>query len=213
MEIKSFHLEALEVKADGDAMTISGYGSTFGGNPDSYGDIIAPGAFAESLKQRTPKMLYQHDTGQIAGVWNKAFEDTKGLMLEGQFIKTPIGLQAYEECKAGAIDSMSIGYSTLKYSWDENTDIRTLQEVRLFEVSLVTFPANENAIITNVKAQFPTTEREFEKLLRDAGCSREKAKIIATRGFKAIDTQRDAEADLTPIYDKLISFTNSIKGN
>ena len=90
--------------------------------PDSYGDLIAPGAFAASLKQRTPKMLYQHNSDQIAGVWTRAFEDPKGLFLEGTFLDTPLGIQAYKECKAGALDSMSIGFSTVKYSYDENTE-------------------------------------------------------------------------------------------
>jgi HK97 family phage prohead protease len=80
-EIKAFAFE-FEAKEDGDAMTLQGYGSTFGGEPDSYGDVIAKGAFGDSLKARTPKMLYQHDPRRICGVWDEAKEDSKGLFCE-----------------------------------------------------------------------------------------------------------------------------------
>ncbi|MGE4043328.1 MAG: HK97 family phage prohead protease [Acetobacteraceae bacterium] len=211
-EIKAFRIAEMQVKAaDDGSHTISGYGSTFGGEPDSYGDIVSAGAFAASLKERMPKMLYQHRSDQLAGVWTKAYEDTKGLYLEGKFLTTPIGNQAYEECKAGALDSMSIGYSTIQSAWNDDTNIRTLIELKLWEVSLVTFPANENAIITNVKEALPDNVRDFEKFLREAGFSREKAKIIAARGFKAADDQREAEPDLKAIHDQLIAFTHSIK--
>lgn len=209
--IKTFRFADMQVKADGTAGTLEGYGSSFGGDPDSYGDVIAKGAFSASLRQRMPKMLYQHDSAMIAGVWDTAEEDNHGLFLKGRFINTPLSQQAREECAAGALDSMSIGFSTNDQDYDPKTGIRTLKDINLYEVSLVTFPANQNALIGAVKSM-PTTIREFEELLRDAGFTSAAVTKIAARGFKARDEARD-EPDLTPLYDKLISFTNSIKGN
>jgi HK97 family phage prohead protease len=212
-EIKAFTITELEVKeADGD-MLIEGYGSTFGGDPDSYGDIVAKGAFKETLKSRMPKMLYQHRSDSLCGVWEEAKEDSKGLRLKGRFIPTTLGRDAYIEAKSGALESMSIGFSCKSADYDDKKGIRTIKAVELFEVSLVTFPANTNALITGVKASDINTIREFEDFLRDAGgFSREQAKAIAARGFKAMDTQRDAE-DLAPLLTALTTLTQSFKGH
>jgi HK97 family phage prohead protease len=145
---KSF---ALQLKAEGDDRTVEGWASTFG-NKDSGNDIILPGAFAESLTQRKPKMLWQHDTGELIGVWDAATETPQGLYVKGRFADTPRGNEAHTLAKMGALDSMSIGYSTIDASYDYDTGTRTLKKLELWEVSLVTFPMNEQAQITLVKA-------------------------------------------------------------
>jgi hypothetical protein len=78
--------------------------SPHNGKPDAVGDIIAKGAFADSIAQSMPKMLYQHNSGMIAGVWKQASEDNHGLYLKGNFINTPLSQQAREECKEGALN-------------------------------------------------------------------------------------------------------------
>ena len=206
-QFKTFRFSEMEVKTDGDAGTIQGYGSTFGGDPDSYGDIIAPGAFKASLKQRMPKMLYQHDSGLIAGVWDSAEEDNHGLFLKGHFIPTTVSQNAYQECLAGALDSMSIGYRTNDQQYDPKTGTSTLTDITLYEVSLVTFPANENATISAVKSM-PTTIRELEKCLRDAGYSRTDAKAIVQHFMAKEEDQRDAEPDLTPLFSDFFKAFN-----
>src|ERR1700710_1055678 len=145
---KSF---ALELKAEGDDRTVEGWASTFG-NKDAGNDIIVPGAFRESLTVRKPKMLWQHDTGELIGMWDAATETEKGLYVKGRFADTPRGNEAYTLAKMGALDSMSIGYSTLDYEYDPKTNVRTLKQLELWEVSLVTFPMNEKATITTVKS-------------------------------------------------------------
>jgi HK97 family phage prohead protease len=149
-EIKASALQ-FQLKAVGDDIQIEDYGSTFGGEPDSHGDIIAKGAFTDSLKARMPKMLYQHNKSQFAGKWTDAAEDNHGLYLKGRFMNTPLSQQAYTECKEGVLDSMSIGFATLDDDYDPTTRIRTLKTIDLYEVSLVTFPANPNATISEVR--------------------------------------------------------------
>jgi HK97 family phage prohead protease len=150
---KSFRIKIAvkEDPANPDARTIEGWASTFG-NTDSQNDIVMPGAFAESLKTRMPKMLWQHNSDQPCGIWDSATETPQGLYVKGRVLNTSIGNDAYELLKAGAIDTMSIGYSVIDATWDYESGIRSLKEVELWEVSLVTFPANEQAKITTVKA-------------------------------------------------------------
>lgn len=190
---KKFLPFELKLAEDG-TRRVSGYGAVFG-NVDSYGDIILPGAFAKSLASRgMPKMLAQHDWGKVPGMWDVAKEDEKGLYLEGPFAKTPLGEEYQELAQMGALGGMSIGYRTLDSEYNREGH-RLLKEVELWEVSLVTFPANDQATITGVKSS-PDNIRDFEKLLREeGGYSREDATTIALHGFKALKSQREAGAD------------------
>lgn len=188
MELKHF---ALELKADTDARTVEGWASTFG-NVDSDNDIIAPGAFVDTLKTKMPKMLWQHRSDQVIGVWEEAKEVPQGLYVKGRILDTTLGEDAYKLAKAGAIDSMSIGFSIKSYVVDRESNTRTIQKIDLWEVSLVTFPANDMARIMGVKAAHKT-EREFETFLREAGYSRDAAKIITAKGYKALAGQREVE--------------------
>lgn len=192
MEHKEFFIEELKAEDDG-TRTISGFGSVFN-NTDLGGDIVLPGAFTRSLKSRNPSMLWQHDSGQIPGVWTKAEEQAKGLYLEGTFADTPLGNEAYTLAKMKALTGLSIGFSTKKYEIDQSKGTRKLLDLDLYEVSLVTFPMNEKATITRVKSM-PGTLREFEEFLREAGYNRDDATTIALRGYKALNPEREAGAD------------------
>jgi len=107
-------------------------------------------------------------------------EDSKGLAVQGQFaMKTRLGQEAYELLKMEAIKGLSIGYNSIVSEYDKEKDIRTLKEIELWEISLVTFPANINATVTGVKAfENVKTLREFEESLRDSGLSRAQAQYI-----------------------------------
>lgn len=208
LEHKQFAIEELEVKEDGGARKISGYGSIFG-NVDSYGDIVVPGAFAESIKARKPAMLWQHRSDMIPGVWDVVREEKKGLYLEGTIADTALGGEAYTLTKMGALSGLSIGFSTRNYEIDDKNKVRKLIEVELFEVSLVTFPANPKAQITNVKS-LPQTIREFEDFLREAGYSREDATTVALRGYKALSTR--GEPDAGELIASIRNATHILRG-
>lgn len=146
--------EIKEVSEDG---TFTGYASTFN-NMDSDRDIILPGAFAKTLKNkslRKIKMLWQHDPRKPIGVWKEMREDEKGLFVKGQFIlEVEQAREAYALMKAKALDSMSIGFAIPKggWEWDEKKRVRKIAEVDLWETSVVTFPANRRATVARVKA-------------------------------------------------------------
>lgn len=178
-----------DVKALGsaDTRTFEGYGSVFN-VLDSYADIVAPGAFARSLSEakaagRMPALLWQHDAGAPVGIFESMHEDKVGLYVKGRLSDTQLGREAYTLLKDGALSGLSIGFTTRKSTVDNETGIRTLTDVQLWETSLVTFPANDSARVTGVKAdgELPA-ERDFEEWLRrDAGLSRAEAKrVIAT---------------------------------
>ena len=198
-EIKKLTFHS-EVKAVNDKGTFTGYGSIFG-NEDQGSDIMQKGAFTKSLEQRPAskvKLLYQHKTDEPIGVFENMYEDEKGLFVKGRLaMGTQKGREAYELLKMGALDGMSIGFRADpdKQGYNENKrGTRTLKEVDLMEISLVTFPMNERALIETVKASQKSI-REWEKILRDAGgLSRTEAKI----GAKALSeslSQRDAGDD------------------
>jgi len=208
IEHKSF---SLELKVDAGTRRISGYGAIFG-NKDSYNDVIIKGAFAQTLGKRKIKMLYQHSDKMLLGIWDIAREDDKGLYVEGTLAKTALGDEVYELANMGALDSMSIGYSVDECEYDKD-GVRVLRSIDLWEVSLVTFPANEKAVVTGVKSA-PKTIREFEDFLREAGkYSREDATTIALHGFKALPSgTREAEREDTEQAAKMLAdFFNNIK--
>lgn len=168
MKIKHKNFAIHDFKMDDESRTVEGWASTFGGI-DSYGDTILPGAFAESIKARKPKMLWQHDSRQVIGVWDSATETAQGLYVKGRILDTQLGDDAYKLAKAGAIDSMSIGYGVKDFSYDPKTNIRSLKKIDLWEVSLVTFPANADATITMVKAAMEDIDAAADLLDQAAG--------------------------------------------
>lgn len=154
MEIKAIAFDDSQVNME--ERTFKGYASTFG-NIDEVGDIIEAGAFSKSIQERGPngtkqiKVLWQHDAP--LGMPTVMVEDSKGLYVEGKISKTRLGDEALELMRDGVVDRMSIGFSIPqgKALWDEAKQVRVIKEVKLFEFSPVTFPANEMAVVTGVK--------------------------------------------------------------
>lgn len=195
----------LELKAVGEDGTFSGYGSVFD-IEDLTGDIVAAGAFVNSLnewaaKGRLPAMLWGHDSAQPIGVYTKMYEDAHGLFVEGLLLKDDVvrAREAYALLKAGAVGGLSIGYCARVEEWNKETFVRTLKDVDLWEVSLVTFPANPDARVTTVKAASIKTIRDFEAALRDElGFSHARARAIASHGFKSAEP-RDEDVGLDDV--------------
>lgn len=151
LERKVVRPGAIQVKATTSGWEVSGYASTFDdAEPDSYGDVIAPGAFSKSIAARRTKLCLEH--GQVIGTELELKEDRRGLYGRWSIVDTAAGTDAYKLLKAGAVDRMSIGYLPLK-STKRADGARILTEIELWEVSLVGFPANQNAEVTNVKNQ------------------------------------------------------------
>lgn len=189
---------ALQIKATGDDGSIEGYGSVFGVR-DDYDDVIAAGAFAVSLNEHRaegtmPAMLWQHDATEPIGIWTEMTEDGKGLKIKGRLaLDTARGKEAHALLKLGALNGLSIGFISKQWAYDRDTDVRTLTELELWEVSLVTFPANGKARITNVKSSDGiTTPKDAERILRDAGFSKSDATAMVSRLMRMGEERRDS---------------------
>lgn len=127
-----------------------GYAAVFG-VADGAGDVVAPGAFAQSLRARPPRavrLLYQHFAHEPIGVWEAIREDGRGLYVRGRL---SAGVQRAREVLAllaeGAIDGLSIGFRTRRAARDPATGHRILQAVELWEISIVSFPLSPRARI------------------------------------------------------------------
>ncbi len=148
------HTTALELKSLDEQGRFAGYASLFG-NIDNQKDIVERGAFAATLRQPLTKikLLWQHQMGEPIGQITRLFEDNKGLYVEGQLLlSVQRAREAYELIKSGAMDGLSIGYRPHDYRIDAQTGIRQINQLDLFEISLVTFPANQQAGVMVVKS-------------------------------------------------------------
>lgn len=193
----------LQVKAVADDGKFTGYGSVFG-VVDSYKEIVAAGAFSESLKAirergRPVPVLWQHRSEQPIGIYQEMVEDDHGLKVTGLLLSADVALakEAHALLKAGAVTGLSIGYWVRESSYDEKTGIRTLTKLDLVEISLVTFPANDDARVDAVKMKLAhgglPTLSEFEGVLREAGFSKTQAAVIANRGLKHLLDRSESE--------------------
>lgn len=177
-----------------------GVASTFGG-PDMVGDVIEPGAFRASIaRPQRVRMLWQHDVRAPIGVWERLVESAGGLEVKGRLVlQVQQAREALALLKAGAVDALSIGFSVPRDGAvvDRDRAVRRLSRIDLWEVSIVTFPANPKARVNRIKARpapagLPS-EREFERfLMREAGFSRSQARTVLGSGYKALVARQDA---------------------
>jgi HK97 family phage prohead protease len=154
-----------EVKADrGKPGTFEGRASVYG-NVDSYGDVVMPGAFSKTLQEHGNRIviLSQHDPAQSIGI-AELRDESDGLHVRGQLaLEVSKAAEEYARLKAGLISGISIGYETIRESF--KGAVRELREIRLWEVSLVTFPANSAARVTAVKDNTDADVRRLHALI------------------------------------------------
>lgn len=212
MEFKSVELK--ETAIDMSARTIEGYAATW--DLDKANDIINKGAFTktidEGFKNGRIKMLWQHDAP--LGMPSEMLEDDRGLYVKGKVSRTQLGDEALELMRDGVVDRMSIGFSIPQNKAGYNDEgIRIISEVKLFEFSPVTFPANEAAHILAVKSLHeqliiakskginPSDVKEFSRML----C--ELKTLVNIEEPIAITLEKDK-----PLYDDTLSIIKSMSG-
>lgn len=202
----------LKIKSVNDDGFFSGYGSV-NYNKDSYGDIVMPGAFAKSLndwnaKNKWPPVLFNHNRDEIIGCYTKMYEDEHGLYVEGRLLTDSISKarEVHALLKAQVIDGLSIGYRTVKEEYDRDNDSLKLLEVKLYEVSIVTFPANDEARINCVKYDYglPSSE-QFKELLIKNGFNAEQAAVIHDSGFFSLSKKAAPTVQMSDI-DKALQI-------
>ena len=220
MKHKQIAFKADSVDDDG---TFKGYGSVFG-NVDSYREVVAPGAFADSLKAIAESgdplpALWQHKASEPVGGFDVLKEDARGLYCEGFLLKQfiPRAAEAHALMARRVVKGLSIGYYVIEDSWNEKDRIRTLTKLDLQEISIVTFPANVAAQIEEVKSldhiikagRMPSLS-EFEDFLREAGFSKSQASVVAGRGLKELLSRGEPGGATSELSTLLSNFTISL---
>lgn len=233
MDRKTFPLAELKIAgADGNAGSFQGYASVFG-TVDSYGDTIVPGAYAETLGQFLTRGFigWGHDWNDPVGIVTDAREDAKGLWIAGEFHSDgdaqKVRTRVKERMDAGKFMGLSIGYETeayemrqvdepVKLPWGEFTDkVRALTKIKLYEVSLVTVPAEQNSGVTAIKSAdgFGLSFDDHTERTRVAVCewlARAKSGWdIRTKEGRAISSARRER--MAGVRDALLSGADEIK--
>ncbi|MBQ1294571.1 MAG: HK97 family phage prohead protease [Clostridiales bacterium] len=159
--------KTIEMKAD-ESGIIEGYFSTYDKEPDSYGDIIEPGAFTETIKKREETghpfpLCFNHDFSAVIGAVDSVKDTEKGPYIKAHFLDTQQAQDVRKMLLSGAIYQFSFAYEVLERrnptKEEEKAGIfNVLQKLEVFEISVVTVPANQNAVATEVKSAEPETK-------------------------------------------------------
>jgi HK97 family phage major capsid protein/HK97 family phage prohead protease len=176
----------LELKWATDAETTGAFeGVAAGyGNVDHGGDVMAHGAFRDSLNEHKsagtrPALLWQHDPSEPIGVIDALNETSSGLQIKGRLaLETIKGREAYSLAKMGAVQGLSVGYRT-KQATRDGKGVRTIKAAHLGEVSLVTVPMNDRARITSVKAAAAAHKETRNMTTENDGAAAELAELKA----------------------------------
>lgn len=217
--------KSFEIKSD-DAGTISGYFSTYDRIPDAYGDVVAKGAFAETIAKRKESghpfpLCWNHDLDQIIGsVDPDSIEETdKGPhMAEAVFFDTPLAQEKRALVKSGVVYQFSFAYDILEAgltTLEDGTKANELRKLDLFEISIVPIPANQNAVMTDIKAGRRNSAKDADAI-RQA--------IALLQGVlddeETPDGEDDAKANAAaeepeqsnPVKDDLLAYIKSMEG-
>lgn len=176
VEMRAFDADAFELRAaeSGDGMTFSGFAAKYDvpSLPLPFTERIAPGAFTRSLKSRNDVRMYvNHDESMVlasrrAGTL-RLQDRAEGLYVEADLPPTTYGNDLSIMIKRGDVRTMSFGFSTVKDTWNDTGSERTLNEVRLHEVSVVTGTAaypQTTAAVRNLRQIAARTSTDSEML-------------------------------------------------
>jgi Escherichia/Staphylococcus phage prohead protease len=171
---KDFKLKLTKGSLDGAAGTFRGLASVYN-NVDLGNDAVEPGAFKKTLEEQGDgfPLLWQHTPAMPIGK-ARLTDSALGLVADGQLVMSvPQAQSAYDFLKAGVIRGLSIGYDVIRETVD-SSGVRHLLELKLWEVSLVTFPMNQSALVTSVKSI-----DDARRVLSEAAAHPEDAETIA----------------------------------
>lgn len=201
--------KTIQLKAD-EAGKISGFFSTYDKTPDSYGDIIEPGAFTGTIERRKATghpfpMCFNHDFSAVIGAIETIEEKENGPYIEGGFLDTQLAQDVRKMCLSGAIWQFSFAYEVLKRRDPSEEEKKAgvtnvLQELEVFEISVVTVPANQNAVATEVKGAELETKQGKRNSKADEDTIREAVAQLENT-IKSLNSLLDESGEDTPPED------------
>lgn len=188
---RSASFEVTRAEADGDGLNLEGYAAVFDEPTEidswegRFTETIARGAFAKTIKERTPKIQFDHGSHPFFGSLPIASlrsleEDKFGLRVEASFPDNWFILPLRDAIASGAIDGMSFRFSVVRDEWDhdEEPPARTIREVKLYELGPVVFPAYESTSV-GVRARKVVTDLALRGALSDSDLRAELARMFA----------------------------------
>lgn len=167
---------------DEDSGEFSGYAAVFG-NRDNGDDIIENGAFSKTIREDFDriKILSQHNDCELPiGKPLELREDEKGLYIRGKISDTQKGRDIQTLLKDGVLNELSIGYDAITFDFDSEEGVRHLKEIRLWEVSIVTWAMNDQAKIDEVKS-LTESLKEVKSLAEELKLEAKAGRISRTR--------------------------------
>lgn len=154
--------------------SIEGYASTWIRKADSWGDVVAKGAFTKTLKERWNggkgiPFIWAHQIDNLKSFIGTATadEDEKGLHFIAVFDDTEEAQKVRQLYKDGRLRKFSFAYDVLKsgmVTLDDNVKANELQELDLYEISAVTVPANDDAGVVDVKSGRRNSKADEDKI-------------------------------------------------
>lgn len=155
-----------------DTGSISGYFSTYDRIPDSYGDIVAPGAFAETLKKREESghpfpLCWNHDLDQIIGKVESIEDTEKGPLMTATFFDTALAQEKRALVQSGVVYQFSFAYDILEagpVELEDGVKANELKKLDLFEISIVPIPANQHAEVTDIKSGKRNSKKDADAI-------------------------------------------------
>lgn len=230
MEHKYKEFALLKAAEEKDTGTISGYFSTYDREPDSYGDIIAPGAFTETIKKREESghpfpLCWNHDLNQIIGKVDSIVDTEKGPLMTASFFDTPLAQEKREIVKSGVVYQFSFAYDIR--GWQKPTEeegkagiMNVLTELDLFEVSIVPIPANQNAVMTDVKSGRRNKKTDEEKIRQIISLANQLLDDEVNDADDPDDGKDEAKANAAaeepeqsnPTKDNLLAYIKNMEG-
>ena len=183
-----------------DSGQISGYFSTYDREPDAYGDIIAPGAFDDTIKAREESghpfpLCWNHDLNQIIGVVDSIEDTENGPHMIASFFDTELAQEKREIVKSGCVYQFSFAYDVLDagtVTLEDGTKANELRKLDLFEVSIVPIPANQHAVMTEIKAETVEAKSGRRNSAADAQTIQEAIDLLQSL-LAAVDGEADED--------------------
>jgi HK97 family phage prohead protease len=164
--------EPVEIRAEGDTISVSGYAAVFNSETiigGSYREQIAPGAFADAIGRDDVMFLINHDGLPMARTKSGTLtlaEDERGLYMSAELDSSDPDVRAIvPKMKRGDLDKMSFAFSPEVQSWDDSGDmpLRTIRQASLYDVSIVTYPAYQDTDIgLRSLSEFRSAQEEKE---------------------------------------------------
>lgn len=205
----SLSLSAAEIDLAGGEheWRVNGYATKFG-NANCYGFKIAPGAYSDLIASGVkPLMFFNHNSWSVPiGRWDSLEENARGLKVSGVLTQgVSLASDVYAALRAGTVDGLSVSIGWNSEDESEEGGILTVSKISaLDEISIVTFPADSKARVSQVlsaddideRIESLATVRDLETFLKEVAhlSKRQSGWLLSkAKACFAADTRRDDE--------------------